>query len=508
MKRTLVFFDMIKEKDWFRERGYLHLSNKIPNYKRKILEKSLLFDEDKIASHKFKPLIYKEISQRRFKKVNIKSGVIRSHKTIKKGEIVSTKKIRPILYSNHIDANIYAYYAKKKIGNLYDNLLKLDPEFSKCVTAYRRIEIENGKGHKNNIHFAKEVFDEIKKRGECTALAFDIESFFNNLNHRKLKQIWARIIDEKSYSLPKDHYNIFKSVTRFSYIKLKDLKINGIHFDEKKLAFNRKVGSNSFFIDYKDFLGSGITVYKNQRKKIDKELNKDRLIGIPQGLPISAVLANMYMYDFDLAMYKEVVLNLGGFYRRYSDDIMIVCKENQVKTIQTLIANNISELELSISEEKTEKIIFKKVKNKLKSYSYLPNKSISELPENSLTYLGFEFNGTKTYIKQKNLASFYREMKESVKTRYRRIKSINEKNLTDDTILYTRKLFRLYSHRGVKGRKLFFPLPNGGKKKKKYRGNFINYAYKASETMNAPEIKKQVKNHWAILQKTINKYIY
>ena len=41
---------------------------------------------------------------------------------------------------------------------------------------------------------------------------------------------------------------------------------------------------------------------------------------------------------------------------------------------------------------------------------------------------------------------------------------------------------------------------------KKYRGNIFRYVHNASNEMNAPEIKRQYRNHWAIMEKTINGY--
>jgi hypothetical protein len=38
------------------------------------------------------------------------------------------------------------------------------------------------------------------------------------------------------------------------------------------------------------------------------------------------------------------------------------------------------------------------------------------------------------------------------------------------------------------------------------RGIFITYAEKASIILEAPEIRRQIRNHWKILQETIDKY--
>ncbi|QHT59337.1 hypothetical protein GXP70_04700 [Paenibacillus lycopersici] len=45
--------------------------------------------------------------------------------------------------------------------------------------------------------------------------------------------------------------------------------------------------------------------------------------GIPQGTAISEVLANVYAIEFDEVI-NTYVTGLGGIYRRYSDDIIVV----------------------------------------------------------------------------------------------------------------------------------------------------------------------------------------
>ena len=108
---------MIKTKDWFKDRGYPHFSNKTPLSIKKEIE-SYLSNPKKVAQHSFFPLIFKEIKQRRYKKSDF-NGVFRhSHKKIDKQskKIVSNTKIREIMYASHIDAHIYSYYAQKIIA--------------------------------------------------------------------------------------------------------------------------------------------------------------------------------------------------------------------------------------------------------------------------------------------------------------------------------------------------------------------------------------------------------
>ncbi len=488
----------MNEIDWFKNRGYVHITNKTPAYLKASLTK-YISNPVNIAKHSFTPLIFKQLKQRRYKLSKLNGNSIRAHKTEKDGKIISNTKLRDIHYPTHIDALIYSYYAKVLISPQYEKYLAQNVELSNAVTAYRRIKKENGLGNKNNIHFANDVFEEIKKRENCVVLAFDIKNFFPSLNHKKLKLIWAKILGCKS--LPKDHYNIFKSITKFSYIRLSDLRKYNGQFDEKKLAKLRLQNKNCFFYDIKDFLDSGITIYKNQYR-----LN-DNLVGIPHGLPVSALLANMYMLPFDEAIINQLK---NVYYRRYSDDMIIVCDENQIQQVKDFFAQQIDKIELNIAMEKTEEIHFKKDNGKLQSYGIKNGELVKNVPFN---YLGFEFYGYQTLIKSKNLASFYRKMKDAVRRKHRRAEKIKEKHLLDETPIFKRKIYRLFSFKGEKKRMI--PTKKSTYKngklvvktfERKYRGNYLTYAYKAANEMNAPEIKRQLRNHWKILQKTLRKY--
>ena len=494
---------MIKEKDWFKDRGYPHFSNKTPLSVKKDIER-YISNGKKVAKHSFYPLILKEIKQRRYKLSDFDGVIRRSHKKLdKKGNIISNTKIREILYASHIDAHIYSYYTQKIITPKYEEYLKKNKTLSDSISAYRQIFTDDKSKYKNNVHFAKDIFNEIKKRENCVVLAFDIENFFPTLNHKQLKLIWAKVLGNKT--LPKDHYNVFKAATRFSYVKLNDLKTKNKHFDEKELIRLKKEGKHTFFDSIKDLIQSDIIIHKNQKKKNGK------LIGIPQGLPISALLANIYMLPFDEAIIENLTVPKNIFYRRYSDDIIVICREDEIDFVEQFVIDQIKKIELVISKEKTEKTLFKKDNEKLQCYKLIKKEElIKDIP---LNYLGFEFYGYKTLIKSKNLASFYRDMKDSIKRKSKRVEKIKEFKLQDEAPLFKRKIYRLYSFKGVKSRELDSKRTEYIKTKRitkpfkrKYRGNYIKYIYRASEEMNSPEIKKQIRNHWKILQKALKKY--
>src|SRR5690606_11861158 len=138
----------------------------------------------------------------------------RSHKKFKNGKIISNTKIREILYATHIDAHIYSYYTQQIITPKYEAYLNKNPLISSSITAYRKIETDDKLKFKNNVHFAKDVFEEIKQRENCVALVLDIENFFPSLNHKKLKLAWAKILGHKT--LPRYHFNLFQATTNFS----------------------------------------------------------------------------------------------------------------------------------------------------------------------------------------------------------------------------------------------------------------------------------------------------
>lgn len=494
---------MRAEKDWFKDRGYPHFTNKTPMSIRQNI-KRYVTNHKKVAKHAFSPLIFKEIKQRRYKVSDFNGVQKRSHKKIKDGKVVSNTKIREILYATHLDAHVYSYYAQQIITPKYEAYLKQDTLLSNAITAYRQIETDDKVKFKNNVHFAKDVFNEIKRRENCVALVLDIENFFPSLNHKKLKLAWAKILGHKT--LPKDHFNLFKATTRFSYVKLKDLKTKNGHFDEKELAKHKKEGKHTFFNSIKDLIDSDIIIHKNQKKDKDKNL-----MGIPQGLPISALLANIYMLAFDQSVINELTLKHDVFYRRYSDDIVMICNENQIDLVSHFVEDEMIKNKLTVSLEKTEKTLFKINKGRLQSYKIENDDSLKEnVP---LNYLGFEFYGYQTLIKSKNLAKFYREMKETVKRKHKRVETIKEKHLLDEAPIFKRKLYRLFSYKGEKSRLLPAKQTNynNGKAKteyfdRKFRGNYLRYAYRASDELEAPEIKRQLRNHWKILQKTMKKY--
>ena len=100
----------MEQKDWFKDRGYPHFSNKTPLSVRKDIE-SYISNPNNVAKHSFYPLIFKEISQRRYKLSDFNGVERRSHKKVKDGKVISNKKIRKTL--------VLAYCPKRKELQFY-----------------------------------------------------------------------------------------------------------------------------------------------------------------------------------------------------------------------------------------------------------------------------------------------------------------------------------------------------------------------------------------------------
>ncbi len=62
--------------------------------------------------------------------------------------------------------------------------------------------------------------------------------------------------------------------------------------------------------------------------------------GIPQGSPISALLSNIYMLEFDVLV-KEKIMECKGSYFRYCDDILCIIPNEYEEFILDYITGEI-----------------------------------------------------------------------------------------------------------------------------------------------------------------------
>jgi Reverse transcriptase (RNA-dependent DNA polymerase) len=341
----------------------------------------------------------------------------RWNKWAKKGEKGAPKE-RPIRYAARRDSYILSYY-RHLLSIRYEPLLH-QFDLDDVVLAYRRIpDGQTGRG-KCNIHFARDAFQKIIELGQCSVVALDISSYFESLDHALLKTKWQMLLGVNR--LPDDHHYVFKSITKYAFVdKLEVYERLGFFGDKIDPKSGQKI--KGFLKSYKDIPRPQICSPADFREKIagagaQKSIIKchDKEFGIPQGSPISDLLANLYLIDFDREMHAEA-RRLGGHYSRYSDDILIILPglgsigQQAMQFAQRHIAKYGNEI---------------KIKNS-KSYIYEFSPAASSglnfhrvlgtegQGKNGLEYLGFRFDGKKVYIRDATLSNLWRKITRKAK---------------------------------------------------------------------------------------------
>jgi len=402
--------------NWFRSRGYRHFDSPVEATYGQNAENPAF-----VGSHSFLPLLHYVKETKRYKpKIN-----------------KTESKKRDIMYASHRDACIFSFYSyvlSNRLNECYKEL-KID----ESVIAYRKLD-------KANYDFAAEVVRYAQHNSPCTILCFDVSDFFGTLDHKLLKQRLRKIL--KVSELPADWYAIYRQVTKFSWVKSAELKIHPSFVHRWKQRHRSPIAT------IQEIKAAGITIQKNSKTA-----------GIPQGTPISSVLSNLYMIDFDVAL-TEFCAGIGALYRRYSDDIIIICPTGVAATVENHVIEKIEAERLSINRDKTERHIF--------------DPSSKETAQ----YLGFIFSLDGVFIRQSSLGRQWRKMRKSVN----RIRRTGEKAMLDGTAdkIYTRSLRRRFTALPVR--------------------NFSSYARRAAEALGSERILNQVRRLEKYLENQLKEF--
>jgi RNA-directed DNA polymerase len=417
---------------WFRPRGYSHLDHPLSFE----AASKLASTPSKVENHSFLPLISFTDVKRQFRTDNSDQTIPRKLRP----KIVKSKK-RDLRYASHHDSAICAYYAHN-LQNHYETLLK-NEGLDSCVIGYR-----SGLG--SNIDLAASAFAEIAQRGQVTALCFDIENFFPSISHSVLKSNLLQILNVNKLS--GDWYAVFKNACRYAHIELKALgQLEG--FDPEKPPF-------PLVDDIPDAM---------KRCRSAKIVNRNqRNCDVPQGTPISAVFANASMLEFDRALHAWAK-SIGGSYRRYSDDIMLLISPEFAIEAQTVITDQANLIGLTANQEKTE----------ISSFSVSGGMQISDVP---ITYLGFTFDGKNVGLRSRTLSRYYRRMTYATRRTVRTAGKAGQQAADS----FKRGLFRDFTHLG--------------------RRNFYSYAKRADSKFTGSIVKKQLRRHFQILLRKLKNH--
>lgn len=389
----------MKTKEWIAEKHHLKSYPHFDGALTLAEAQALANDPSRVVRHTFYPFLSYKIRWTRF---------------AQRGDLGDAKD-RPISYACRADSVIFSRY-RSLISELYERELQTRG-LSNNVIAYRKIKDASTSQGKSNIHFARDAFQNIRTMGDCYVITMDIKSYFNSIDHLRLKTLWCQILNVSK--LPDDHYAVFRAVTKHSSVD----KMQAY----ERLGFYGVQRINEDGVQIKGYLKpkkkipmrlcSGVEF----RQKIAVKGGSTSLIkvnqndcGIPQGSPISDVLANLNLLEFDSAVSKRFK-NDGGVYLRYCDDLMFIIP-GTARDAYTLINDVAASLPLhgSMLKAKTEKTTlhhFYRV-GQGQFCSHLHGRSGSV----GLEYLGFRFNGKHVYLKDGTLANYQRKM---IKLAYR-----------------------------------------------------------------------------------------
>lgn len=339
-----------------------------------------------VASYRFLPYIRIDIPTYKFNGEKVK------------------RKTRKITLASHGAALIYKVYSER-LKSIYESYVETK-SVNLVATAYRPSSLGI---KRSNIHSAKEIFDFITESNNSYIIKGDFKAFFDSLNHQYLKHALTKVCDQPT--LPDDWYAILKSLTKYKYIDGTELKtlIANENLKKEPAYFRNRKQFASFYHN------SSIYFHSNH-------------VGIPQGTALSALLANIYMLEFDIEVDK-MVRKFGGIYRRYSDDFVIVLpgekisKDDALNLKNTVIHKSLEMLSLTIEDTKTD------------FYCYVDHRLLGhDKNRKHMDYLGFRFTGDKVYLREKSIYKFSYRGKKAVKFLIRDYRDKKLAHLSDTEI--------------------------------------------------------------------------
>src|ERR1039458_1976625 len=178
---------------------------------------------------------------------------------------------------------------------------------------------------------------------------------------------------------------------------------------ELMLSLARRIVDRRALHLIKMWLGCAVEETDDRGRKTRTTEAKDQRRGIPQGSPISPLLANLYMRRFVLG-WKKLGLerSLGTRIVTYADDLVILCRNGNADEALQRLREIMGRLKLTVNEEKTR---------------------ICEVPEGEFDFLGYTFG--RMYSARTGQARLgYRPSKKSIKRMVEKIHALTDRTGT------------------------------------------------------------------------------
>lgn len=256
-----------------------------------------------------------------------KKGIAKPNVTVIEKKRPKGKNIiecRPVC-SFHLKLKIVLSLLNKYLTDLFDQY------FHECSYAFRTLKPgEETMQHLNavkainkyrNQHVGKTLYV-----AEC-----DMQKFYDTINHNIIKTRFAILLNRAKHDGRISHEDA-KSVRRWFF-----MYIDCFDFLADINVYNNKVSNaNPFWknIKNKGNLKCVIKWVDNKSIKRAQAKRKKGRVGVPQGGPLSGLVANIVMHDVD----KEVIREIGGndvLFCRFCDD-MILIGNNERKVTKVL----------------------------------------------------------------------------------------------------------------------------------------------------------------------------
>lgn len=333
-------------------------------------------------------------------------------------------KPRPIRYAARGDSYIYSKY-RFELSKLYELELE-NRQLRNVVSAYRKVAFSDGsKKNKSNIDFAKDVFEKIKTFPDSIVVTADISSYFESIDHARLlaKVKYLLSCDE----LPADWTAVLSNLMNYKYMSYKEVcRLVGFFGPNEEDGYNtQRKEMPKQICKIEKYRELTQMILPDGKRLLEKN---EHAYGIPQGAPLSDLLANLYLLDFDERIHS-IVGEMGGMYCRYSDDIILVIpnsKHLDFSEIEKLLQENIrmEGEQLKIKPEKCaalryfledEVLTFEPLtqyERQERENKDAPFETVKRFRmNNGLEYLGFRFDGQKVYLKDKTLSNLKRKIR-------------------------------------------------------------------------------------------------